>query len=333
MRAFVGGVGRALGRPVERRQVGPKARASPRALLEARLRLGRIRLGVRGAGRRAQAPRELGREDLEQVRLDEQLHGALGGASAQQPIELLGDAGLGALRDLRPVLHHAPVRLGLDGQIAAGRELHGAQDADRILAKANVGIADGAHHARFQVDHAAHVVDDLAGLRVVEEAVDREVTTARILLGRTEDVVAPDEQVAALRLGAVAFFLFELARVRAERRGLDDLRAVEDVGEPEAAPDDPAVPEQALDLVRRRARDDVEVFGFETEEEITHATTDEVGEVIIVSQSLDDLCGVGIDLIRRNLHVELSLYSVRGKVPSGSSSDFPRLPGAEGLFS
>ena len=88
------------------------------------------------------------------------------------------------------------------------------------------------------------------GLDVVEEAVDREVAPARVLLGRAEDVVAADQQVAALGLAAVAVLVLDLARVGAERGGLDDLRAEEDVGEPEAAADDAAVAEQAPDLVR-----------------------------------------------------------------------------------
>ena len=46
-----------------------------------------------------------------------------------------------------------------------------------------------------------HVVDDLLGLDVVEQPVDREVAPAGVLLGRAEDVVAADQQVAALGLG------------------------------------------------------------------------------------------------------------------------------------
>jgi hypothetical protein len=124
-----------------------------------------------------------------------------------------------------------------------------------------------------------------------------------------EHVVAAYEQVARLGLAARVVVL-ELPRVGAEGRRLDDLGAEEDVGEPEAPPDDAAVPEHALDLVGRRARHDVEVLGPQAEEEVADATSDEVGEVFVVSESLDDLGGVGIDLIRRNLHVG-SLSAIR----------------------
>ena len=129
-------------------------------------------------------------------------------------------------------------------EVAARGELHRAQDADRILAEADVGIADGAHDARLQIGQPLDVVDHLLGLDVVEQAVDGEVAAAGVLLGRAEDVVAADEQIAGLGLGAVAVLVLDLARVGAEGRGLDDLRAEEDVRQPEAAADDPAVAEQ-----------------------------------------------------------------------------------------
>ena len=231
--------GRTRRRAIERRQIAPEAArgAAP---------------PLRASASRLEAARQLRRQDLEQLGLEQQLHRALGRARAQQPVELLRHARLRALRDLRAVLHHAPVGLGLDGQIAARRELHRAQDADRILAEADVGIADGADDARLEIGHAVDVVDDLPGLEVVEQAVDREVAPAGVLLGRAEDVVAADQQVAALGLGALAaaFLFLDLARVGAERGRLDDLRSEEDVREAEAAADDAAVAEQAPDVVR-----------------------------------------------------------------------------------
>src|SRR5205814_6735168 len=129
---------------------------------------------------------------------------------------------------------------------------------------------------------ATDVVDHLRGLEVVEETVDREVATARVLLGRTEHVVAADQQVAALRLRHLAAFLFlDLARVSAEGRRLDDLRAEEDARETKPPADDAAVPEQALDVVRGCAGDDVEVLRFATEQQVADATADEVGSVVV----------------------------------------------------
>jgi hypothetical protein len=74
------------------------------------------------------------------------------------------------------------------------------------------------------------------------------------------------------------------------------------VGQAEPAADDPAILEQPLDVVWRRAGHDVEVLRLPAEQEISHAAPDEVGGVIEAAEPLDDLGGVGIYLIRRNLH-------------------------------
>ena len=74
------------------------------------------------------------------------------------------------------------------------------------------------------------------------------------------------------------------------------------MGQAEPPPDDPAIFEQPLDVVGRRAGHDVEVLRLLAEQEISHAAPDEVGGVIEAAEPLDDLGGVGIDLIRRYLH-------------------------------
>ena len=63
-----------------------------------------------------------------------------------------------------------------------------------------------------------------------------------------------------------------------EGRDLDRLRAESDVRQAETPADDPAVPEQPLDLVRMRRGADVEVLRPAAEQQIAHAATDEVGE-------------------------------------------------------
>ena len=106
---------------------------------------------------------------------------------------------------------------------------------------------------------------------------------------------------------ALGVLLLDLARVRAEGGRLDDLRSEEHVGQAEAPADDAAVSEEPLDLLRRGAGDDVEVLRLEPEEQVPHAAADQVGRVIVAAQPLNDLRGVGIDLIRRNLHFGLGL--------------------------
>ena len=162
----------------------------------------------------------------------------------------------------------------------------------------------------------ADVVDDLLALEVVEQPVDREVAAARVLLGRAEDVVPADQQVAALGLGAVAaaFLFLHLARVGAERGRLDDLRSEEDVREAEAAPDDAAVLEEAPDVVGRRAGDDVEVLGLAAEQQVADAAADQVGGVIVAAQALDDFGGVGIYRVRFYLHSRLGVPHQRREI-------------------
>ena len=91
---------------------------------------------------------------------------------------------------------HSPA---FDVEAEPGRELHRPQKAHRILAEADVGVADGAHAALLDVVQAADVVDDLARLDIVEQAVHGEVAAAGVLFGGAEDVVAVDVQVLAPR--------------------------------------------------------------------------------------------------------------------------------------
>jgi hypothetical protein len=140
------------------------------------------------------------------------------------------------------------------------------------------------------------VVGHLGGLDVIEEAVHGEVAPAGVLFGRAEDVVAADQEL---------FDLLDrhpLARVRPEGRGLDDLGAKEDVGEAEAPPDDPRVPEEIFDLVGGRGGGDVEVLGGPPQEEIADATADQVRDMTIASQPPQDLVRVGVNQIFGNGH-------------------------------
>ena len=90
-----------------------------------------------------------------------------------------------------------------------------------------------------EVLEAADVVDDREVADVVEEPVDREVAPEGILAGRPERVFGSLEQIGSGPLFG------RRVRPPAERRHLDDLAVgEEDVGEPEAAPDQAAVAEE-----------------------------------------------------------------------------------------
>ena len=103
--------------------------------------------------------------------------------------------------------------------------------------------------------------------------------------------------------GAVAFEL-DLVGLRLgdgrrhqlpERGHLDRLVAELHVGQAETAADDPAVPEELLDLVRMRRRADVEVLRPSTEQQVAHAATDEVGRVVGLVQPREHLQRIGVD--------------------------------------
>ena len=84
----------------------------------------------------------------------------------------------------------------------------GAQAAKLVFAKPGDRVADGAQDVLLQVGLAADVVDQLAGERVHEHAVDREVAPGGVELGRAEDD----------RLGPAAV---DVGAVAAEGRDLD----------------------------------------------------------------------------------------------------------------
>ena len=88
--------------------------------------------------------------------------------------------------------------------------------------------------------------------------------------------------------------------VLAERRDLDRLQTELHVREPEPAADDPAVPEQPLDLIRVRVGRDVEVLRKPAQDQVPHAPAHQVRDVIAALQPEQDAERVGIDVPARN---------------------------------
>ena len=81
---------------------------------------------------------------------------------------------------------------------------------------------------------------------------------------------------------------------------LDDLVAELDVRKAEAAADDPAVPEQLLDLVGMRRRADVEVLRTSAQEQVAHAAAHEIADVTGLVQAIKNLQRVRVDVPPRN---------------------------------
>ena len=84
-----------------------------------------------------------------------------------------------------------------------------------------------------------------------------------------------------------------------ERGDLHDLRAEADVGEPEAPADNPAIPEELLDLIRVRGGADVEVLRPSAEQEIAHAPADEIRDVVVLPKSVQHFERIRVDVAAR----------------------------------
>jgi hypothetical protein len=85
-----------------------------------------------------------------------------------------------------------------------------------------------------------------------------------------------------------------------EGRHFDRLGAEPDMGQAESPPDDPAIPEQALDLIGMRRRADIEVLGASAEQQIANAAAHEVGDVLVLMEAVQHLERVRIDLAARD---------------------------------
>ena len=171
-------------------------------------------------------------------------------------------------------------------EVEARGERDGAQHPDRIFLDARFGIADRSDDARAEILEAADVVDDRERRDVVEERVDREVAPERVFFGRAERVVVMNETLGRPAVdgsGAGTPSATTSSPGATWRRNVATSMtfvAELDVRQAEAPADDPAVPEELLDLLGVRRRADVEVFGPPAEQQVADAAADEVGDVI-----------------------------------------------------
>ncbi len=204
-----------------------------------------------------------------------------------------------------PVRADRVKQLGLDREVEPRGERDRADHAHRVFAQADVGIADRSHDSGAEIVEAADVIDHREVGDVVEQRVDREIAAERVFFGRAERVVAMNEMFAfrrgRIRSGhAVLHHFFAGLDLAAERRHFDDLLSESHVRQPEAAPDDPAVPKQLLDLIGMRRRPDVEILWPAAEQQIAHAAAHEVRGVVELSEPIEDLQRIGVDVAARD---------------------------------
>src|SRR4029453_10424863 len=107
----------------------------------------------------------------------------------------------------------------------------------------------------------ADVVDHREVRDVVEEPVDREVAPERVLAGSSERVVGGLEELGGLALARLG--------PTPEGRYFDDLPVGEqDVRQPEAAPDQPAIAEKLPQRLGMGVGSDVEILGHPPEHQV-----------------------------------------------------------------
>ena len=177
--------------------------------------------------------------------------------------------------------------------------------------KSDPRIANRAHHAGAQIVEAADVIDDRERGDVVEQRVDGEIAAEGVFFRRAKCVVAMEEVRIGVRcrrpvvlrvvIGsrhAVLRDLLAWLHLAAEGRDLDDLLTEFDVRKPESPADDPAVPEQFFDLIGMGRCPDVEVFRPSSEQQVAYAAADEIGDVVALTQSVENLQRIGVNIAR-----------------------------------
>jgi hypothetical protein len=72
------------------------------------------------------------------------------------------------------------------------------------------------------------------------------------------------------------------------------------VRQSETTPDDPAVPEQFLDLVRVCIRPNIEIFWATTQKKVPYAPSNQVCRVFVFVEAVENLEGFRINVPARN---------------------------------
>ena len=164
-------------------------------------------------------------------------------------------------------------RAALDRHAELRGKAYGAHHAHGVFAETDVGVANRTQHPLLKVRKPPDVVDHVEGLDIVEEPVDCEVAPLGVLLRGAEGVVAVLVEFA----GASGVVLLVGGRLLAEGARLDDGLAEDDVCQAEAAADEEAPWEEALDFARLGVGSDVEVLRLAAEKEVADAAADELG--------------------------------------------------------
>ena len=153
-----------------------------------------------------------------------------------------------------------------------GGEADGTQNPHRVFPKPPLGIADDAQRAVLDVFQTVAIVEQDMLDGIVVERIGREVATKGVLVDGAVGVVAQDDALARHQRAMTVVV------VRAAEGGdLDDLSTHAHMGDAEAAPDDAHAGEHRAHLFGRCVARDVEILRRASQQEVAHATANEVG--------------------------------------------------------
>ena len=214
-----------------------------------------------------------------------------GGATTEYLVELFDHPGRGSLGDLCPMAPDGTLNRWVELKVEPRDERERSQHSDRILDESLVRIANRSDHTCAEILHPTNKIDDREGRDVIEQGVDGEVSSERVLFSRAECVVATNRRptlltaarfVFAVLLGVSCFGGGQLVRrnLTPERRDLNRLLTELDVRESETTADNPAVSKESLDFPGVRRRANVEVLRAPGQQQITNAASDEIGVMI-----------------------------------------------------
>ena len=183
-----------------------------------------------------------------------------------------------------------------DTEIQLGGKTHGPQHPYRVFLVALFRVADQADQVIADVVYAVGVVKNALADRIVVQGVDGEVAALRVFFQRAVDVIAQDAPAFITGRLVAVFFLVVLRVIGAEGRDFDDFATKVNVHQLESTTDDPRIAEFGTHLFRCGAGGDVEIFGRDAEQHVTHTAADQVSLVTGVLQAFDDIHRVTAEL-------------------------------------
>ena len=151
---------------------------------------------------------------------------------------------------------------------SAGMTDH-ADHPDRVLLKSLLWIANGPYHPLFKISHPSDIVDDRKIGDVVKKAIDRDVSSKRIFLWSSKTVRQNDASILRLNL-----LEFRPASKGGDLHNLSPFK--EDMDESESAADDPAVPEERVNLIRMGIGDNIKILRSSPQEKVTDTSSNKV---------------------------------------------------------